>query len=73
MFGLVEQDYTLSDEVLQEIGIDIFGYERFNYNSFAVEKFEYDVFHAEKFSHQTIEIAIVRRGLIGIRQVGYVC
>ena len=73
MFGLVEQDYTLSDEILQEIGIDIFGYERFNYNSFAVEKFEYDVFHAEKFSHQTIEIAIVRRGLIGIRQVGYVC
>ena len=34
LFGLVDQDYELPEEVLKEIGIEIFEYEKFEYEPF---------------------------------------
>lgn len=70
-FGLVDQDYTLPEEVLREIGIEIFEYEKFEYEKFEYEAFEYEKFEYEKFEYETIGITCLRRGVIGVRTVGY--
>lgn len=71
MFGLVEQDYTLPDEVLKEIGIKTFDYETFEPDSFEPETFAYDTFEVDTFTPDTLGITCLRRGVIGIDKVGY--
>lgn len=39
MFGLVKQDYTLPEDVLEYIGIDVFQYEKFLPKQFQKENF----------------------------------
>ncbi|MBQ3508546.1 MAG: hypothetical protein IJA90_00810 [Peptococcaceae bacterium] len=72
MFGLVEQDYELPKEILEEIGIDVFEYEHFVYESFEHQKFEHTAFNHEQFQHNTIGITLLRRGVIGVRKIGYI-
>jgi len=71
MFGLVEQDYTLPDEVLKEIGISTFDYESFSPESFEPESFTFDTFEVNTFKPDTLDIICLRRGVIGINRVGY--
>lgn len=72
MFGLVEQDYRLPDEVMEAIGVDVFCYDEFQYNEFQYDEFQYDEFQYEKFSLETFTITPLRRGILGVRKVGYV-
>ena len=72
MFGLVNQDYTLPDEALKQIGVDVFSYDKFEYPRFEYDKFQFDKFAIKKFKPDTINIVFLRRGVIGVRQVGYV-
>lgn len=72
MFGLVEQDYTLPKEVLEEMGIDTFDYETFEVASFEPDTFEFDTFQADTFNPDTLGIKFLRRGVIGVSKVGYV-
>jgi len=71
-FGLVEQNYELSKEILQEIGIKVFEYEKFSYNKFEHKKFEFKKFNYNKFKYNRIKIKILRRGVIGVNKIGYV-
>ena len=71
-FGLVDQNYTLSERVIEELGL-----EQFNFEKMTIEQFEYDTFSVGKFSLDTFEydkfgIEILRRDLIGVYRVGYV-
>lgn len=72
MFGLVEQDYTLPKEVLEQIGIETFDYETFEAESFEPDTFEFDTFNAETFEPDTLGITFLRRGVIGVSKVGYI-
>lgn len=72
MFGLVEQNYELPDDILESIGIDVFKYEEFEYNEFTYEKFEYNEFQFDEFNAETLDIKILRRGVIGVQKIGYV-
>lgn len=71
MFGLVDQNYELPEDVLKEIGLDIFEYEEFDYERFEHEKFEFSRFEAERFDADVMDITFLRRGVIGVSQVGY--
>lgn len=71
-FGIVNQDYKLPEEVLKEIGIEVFEYEKFDYTKSEVARFEPEVFVAEQFRVSTIEFTFLRRGVIGVSQVGYI-
>ena len=62
MFGLVDQNYMLPDEVMEAIGFDVFKYEEFTFNEFQVEESEVD----------SLSIEFLRRGVIGVHQIGYV-
>lgn len=72
MFGLVEQDYTLPESVLKEIGIEVFEYDQFEYTKFHHDEFQYSPFELEQFKYDTIDITFLRRGVIGVSKIGYV-
>ena len=71
MFGLVDQNYTLPEDVMREIGIEVFDYERFDYEKVEYNKFEYDSFQFDRFEPEQIEMTFLRRGVIGVNQIGY--
>lgn len=72
MFGLVDQNYKLPEDLMREIGVDVFDYDKFSYdmyepNRFRYKKVEFDMFNANKF-----DICFLRRGVIGVNQIGYI-
>lgn len=70
-FGLVDQNYTLPDEVLNLIGVDKFEFERFEFDKFEYEEFSFDTFDFEQFEYDTFEITPMKRGLVKIHKVAY--
>ena len=70
-FGLVEQDYTLPEEVLKEMGVHIFEYEKFDYSQFEPDRFEPVKFEADRVAIPEFGVTFLRRGVIGISQIGY--
>jgi hypothetical protein len=71
-FKIVNQDYSLPKDVLENIGIDVFAYENLCLQEIPVERFEYEVFRYEKFQSELMEISFLRRGVIGVNKIGYV-
>lgn len=71
-FGLVEQDYTLPEEVLKEVGIEVFEYEEFEYPKFEASSFEPTRFEAKCMELPELGITFLRRGVIGVSQIGYI-
>lgn len=72
MFGLVEQNYSLPEEVLKEIGVEVFEYEKFEYSQFRYDEFKLDEFKLDEFEYDRFNITFLRRGVIGVSKVGYV-
>lgn len=72
-FGIVDQDYQLPREIMDEIGIDVFDYEKFDYSHFQPEFFRYDSFVPDAFEYEKFGITLLRRGVIGFGKIGYVC
>ena len=71
MFGLVDQDYTLPQAVIEQLGIETFDYESFEFETFHVESFEPTTFNYDTFTPDNLEIIYLRRGVIGISKLGY--
>ena len=72
MFGLVKQDYRLPKDVLEEIGIHVFEYEKFEYKRFEPKRFQYKRFNYKRFEPARINMTFLRRGVIGVNQIGYI-
>lgn len=72
MFGLVEQNYKLPEDVMQKIGIGVFDYDKFEYPTFEYRKFGTPKFQYNSFHPDSIDIGFLRRGVIGVNQIGYV-
>ena len=71
MFGLVDQDYTLPKDVLEDIGIETFEYESFDYGQITSSEFEYNRFEPDRFEADVVDIKFLRRGVIGVSRIGY--
>lgn len=72
MFGLVKQDYTLPQDVLEDIGIDVFKYEKFLPLQFRQQNFNTVSFNRQEFQANTLGIRTLRRGVIGVSEVGFI-
>lgn len=72
MFGLVNQDYVLPEDVIREIGIDVFDYEQLEYDKFKPEGFQFSTFTPDKFEPEKIDMTFLRRGVIGINEIGFI-
>ena len=67
----MDQNYELPQEILDEIGIDIFKYEKFDYETFQYDSFQLDSFTPDAFEYDKFGITIIRRGVIGVGKIGY--
>lgn len=72
MFGLVDQNYELPDEVIRSIGADVFEFEEFKFEEFSFEEFKFEEFSFEKFQPEEFSISVLRRGVIGVSRIGYI-
>lgn len=71
MFGLVDQDYRLPEDVMRQIGLPVFDYDKFEYPTFSYHTFEVPKFEHQTFAPPSIDIIFLRRGVIGVRRIGY--
>lgn len=71
MFGLVDQNYELPDDVMEAAGFEIFDYEKINLEEFQFEEFSFEEFSFKEFEYETLSIGFLRRGVIGVSQIGY--
>lgn len=72
LFGLVDQDYELPPEVIEQIGAEAFDYEQFMPERFEPDAFTPDRFEYDGFEPESIGIAQLRRGVFDISKVGYI-
>ena len=72
LFGIVDQDYTLPDDVIEYIGLATFDYETFEHDTFEPKTFKFDSFDVETIVPENISIRVMRRGVIGVTKIGYV-
>ncbi|HHU53643.1 MAG TPA: hypothetical protein GXZ43_06175 [Clostridiaceae bacterium] len=72
LFGIVDQDYKLPEDIIKEIGLETFDFDTFQTESFEPESFSFDTFEAESIQPDTLGITMLRRGVIGVSRVGYV-
>ena len=66
LFGLVDQNYELPEEVLKEIGIEVFEYKKFEFKKFEVQKKK-----NRKSNYTRFDTTFLRRGVIGVNCIGY--
>lgn len=71
-FGLVEQDYTLPEDFLKEIGIDVIQIDRTEVETNQLDIISTNGTKISRTTFETIEIKIIRRGILGVNKVGYV-
>jgi predicted aspartyl protease len=71
-FGLVKQDYVLPDEILQEIGIDLADISQIVVKKTEIKKTEIKLIEIDKAKYHTVQLTMVKRGVIGINVIGYV-
>ena len=71
-FGIVDQNYELPQEVIEEIGIEVFEFEKFKYDIFHADTFQFDPFTPDNFEYDKFGIRILRRGVIEFGKVGYI-
>lgn len=70
-FGLVEQNYELPEEILAEMGVHTIPVPRTEVSRVDVNRTN-TVTDVNKISYETIDISVLRRGIIGVNRVGYV-
>ncbi len=71
-FGLVDQDYEMSEELLQQMGLPVFDEETIKLQPFEYQSFDAEAFHHEGFEFERVNISVVRRGVIGVFNIGYI-
>ena len=70
-FGLVEQDYTLPEEILVDYGIDLIPVNRTMVSRTEINRSS-GKNYVNRINTETVDIKILRRGLIGVNKVGYI-
>lgn len=61
----------MPDEILKEIGVEVFEYEKFTPKCFTLERFEIKRFEWDQFTPVKIGVSFLRRGVIKVGVIGY--
>lgn len=70
-FGLVEQNYELPENVLNELGIETAAVSKTQIESIDIPKTQGIASNVCKVEYETIDITVLRRGIIGVNKIGY--
>ena len=68
----MEQNYELPESVLHEIGVETIQIPRTRVERAEVSRTNINGAEVEKAEYETIDITILRRGVIGVNKIGYV-
>ena len=71
-FGLVEQNYELPEDVLHEMGVETVAIPRTRVEVAEVPRIAIGASEINRADYETIDITVLRRGVIGVNKVGYV-
>ena len=71
-FALVEQNYELPEEILYSMGIDLAVIPRAEVNHASLKTAKVARTELQRTKYETVELVMVRRGVIGINRIGYV-
>lgn len=71
-FGLVDQNYEISPDVLKSMGLEVFDYEKIDVKQFLPDTVKVKKFERDRFQPIGIDIVYLRRGVIGVGVVGYI-
>lgn len=71
-FGIVDQNYELPCEILEEVGYDVFDYFEIDYETINYDLFEYSTFNYHEINYDEMEMTFVKRGVVGVNKIGYV-
>lgn len=71
-FGLVEQDYVIPEDVLNEIGVETIPIPRTKIETTEVPRTDITKTKVNTTEYETIDITVLRRGIIGVNKIGYV-
>ena len=71
-FGLVEQNYELPDEVLHELGVETIPIPRTKIERIDIPRVQTPAANISRSEYETIDITVLRRGVIGVNKIGYV-
>lgn len=69
-FGLVDQDYTLPEEALKEMGIDFAPITRVNVSTASIARANIAQTKSSA-AIEAVDIRVVKRGIIGVNKIGY--
>ena len=67
----LEQNYELPEDVLKEMGIDTVNITRAKVRTSSVPRTQ-PTTNIGRASYETIDITVLRRGVIGVNKIGYV-
>lgn len=71
-FGLVEQNYELPEDVLHEMGVATIEIPRTRIETTETPRIAISASEIKRADYDTIDITVLRRGVIGVNKVGYV-
>lgn len=71
-FGLVDQDYELPPDVLEYIGIDTATIRRKEISHCDIPRIQIDRVGIERTSGDTIDIMVLRRGVVAVNKIAYI-
>lgn len=71
-FGLVEQNYELPNEVLHELGVETIPIPRTQIDRTDIPRAQASSVSINKSAYETIDMTVLRRGVIGVNKIGYV-
>lgn len=71
-FGLVEQDYTLPEYYLKELGINLIELNKVDINQIDIELIELKQNNIDYIDIETIKIKTLRRGVLEVKKIGYI-
>ncbi len=71
-FGLVEQNYVLPEETLKAMGINLAIIPRAEVKHATVKHTAIKESNIKKTKYETVQLTMVRRGVIGINRIGYI-
>ena len=71
-FGLVEQDYELPEEVLNELGVETIPIPRTQIDRIDIPRTQTPATGVNQIEYETIDITVLRRGIIGVNKIGYI-
>lgn len=71
-FGLVEQNYELPAEVLEQMGVKTIDVPRTEVKRTAVKTTAIPTTNIKRTEFETVDFVLLRRGVIGVNKIGYV-